>query len=31
MKQLLLDFAHHPAPTFGNFVPGRNVEALAAV
>jgi DnaA family protein len=31
MKQLLLDFAHHPAPTFGNFVPGRNVEPLAAV
>ncbi len=31
MKQLLLDFAHPPAPTFGNFVPGGNVEALAAV
>jgi len=31
MKQLLLDFAQHPVPTFGNFVPGRNAEALAAV
>ena len=31
MKQLLLDFAQPPAPTFENFVPGRNVEPLAAV
>jgi DnaA family protein len=30
MKQLLL-FAQPPAPTFENFVPGRNVEPLAAL
>lgn len=31
MKQLLLDFTHPPAPTFANFVPGRNAELLAAL
>jgi DnaA family protein len=31
MRQLLLDFTQAPAPTFENFVPGRNAEALAAV
>ena len=31
MKQLLLDFSQAPAPTFANFVPGRNAEALAAL
>ena len=31
MRQLLLDFAQAPAPTFDNFVPGRNAEPLAAV
>ena len=31
MRQLLLDFTQAPAPTFENFVPGRNVEPLAAV
>ncbi len=31
MKQLLLDFTQAPAPTFANFVPGRNAEALAAL
>jgi len=31
MKQLLLDFAHPPAPTFANFVAGRNAELLAAL
>lgn len=30
MRQLLLDFTRAPAPTFENFVPGRNVEPLAA-
>ncbi len=31
MRQLLLDFTQAPAPTFENFVPGRNAEPLAAV
>jgi DnaA-homolog protein len=31
MRQLLLDFTRAPAPTFENFVPGRNAEPLAAV
>jgi DnaA family protein len=31
MRQLLLDFAQAPAPTFENFVPGGNAEALAAM
>lgn len=31
MRQLLLDFTQAPAPTFENFVPGRNVEPLAAL
>jgi DnaA-homolog protein len=31
MRQLLLDIAPAPAPTFENFVPGRNAEPLAAV
>jgi DnaA family protein len=31
MKQLLLDFAQPPPPTFENFVPGRSAEALAAL
>lgn len=31
MRQLLLDFTQAPAPTFENFVPGGNAEALAAV
>lgn len=31
MRQLLLDFAQAPAPTFENFVPGHNAEPLAAV
>ncbi|MGE0355458.1 MAG: DnaA regulatory inactivator Hda [Burkholderiales bacterium] len=31
MRQLLLDFAQPPAPTFGNFVTGRNAEPLAAL
>jgi DnaA family protein len=31
MRQLLLDFTQAPAPTFENFVPGSNAEALAAV
>ncbi len=31
MRQLLLDFTRAPAPTFANFVPGRNAEALAAL
>jgi len=31
MRQLLLDFTQAPAPTFGNFVTGRNEEPLAAV
>ncbi len=30
MRQLLLDFTQAPAPTFENFVPGRNAEPLAA-
>jgi DnaA family protein len=30
MKQLLLDFTAPPAPNFGNFVLGRNAEAVAA-
>lgn len=30
MKQLLLDFTHAPAPTFANYVPGRNAELLTA-
>jgi DnaA family protein len=30
MKQLLLDFTQAPAPTFANFVPGRNAELLTA-
>jgi DnaA family protein len=31
MRQLLLDFTPAPAPTFENFVPGRNAEALAVL
>ncbi len=31
MRQLLLDITQAPAPSFGNFVPGRNAEALAAL
>ena len=31
MRQLLLDFTQAPAPTFENFVTGRNAEPLAAV
>ena len=31
MRQLLLDFTQAPAPTFANFVAGRNAEPLAAV
>jgi DnaA family protein len=31
MKQLLLDFTRPPAPTFANFVPGRNAELLTAL
>lgn len=31
MKQLLLDFTRAPAPTFANFVPGRNAELLTAL
>jgi DnaA-homolog protein len=31
MRQLLLDFTQAPAPTFENFVPGGNIEPLAAV
>jgi DnaA family protein len=31
MKQLLLDFTQAPAPTFENFVPGRNGELLIAI
>jgi DnaA family protein len=31
MRQLALDLAAPPAPTFGNFVAGRNAEALAHV
>jgi len=31
MKQLLLDFATAPAPTFANFIPARNAELLTAL
>jgi DnaA family protein len=31
VRQLLLDFTQAPAPTFENFVPGRNAEPLAAL
>ena len=31
MRQLLLDFTQAPAPTFENFVPGRNAELLQAL
>lgn len=31
MSQLVLDFGPPPAPTLGNFVPGRNRECLAAL
>ena len=31
MKQLLLDFTQAPAPTFQNFVPGRNAELLSTL
>jgi DnaA family protein len=31
LKQLLLDFTRPPAPTFTNFIPGRNAEAAHAV
>ncbi|MGZ5067835.1 MAG: DnaA ATPase domain-containing protein, partial [Usitatibacter sp.] len=31
MRQLLLDFTQAPAPTFANFVPGRNAEAACAL
>lgn len=31
MRQLLLDFTQAPAPTFENYVTGRNAEPLAAV
>lgn len=31
MKQLLLDFTQAPAPTFANYVPGRNAEMLTAL
>jgi DnaA family protein len=31
MRQLLLDFTQAPAPTFENFVPGRNAEPLASL
>jgi len=31
MKQLLLDLTQAPAPTFANFVPGRNAELLSAL
>jgi DnaA family protein len=31
MRQLLLDFAQAPAPTFDNFVPGQNAEPLAVL
>ena len=31
MRQLLLDFTRAPAPTFENFVHGRNAEAVQAI
>ena len=31
MRQLLLDITQAPEPSFANFVPGRNAEALAAL
>lgn len=31
MQQLVLDLLPAPAPSFGNYVPGRNAEALAAL
>jgi len=31
MKQLLLDLTAYPAPTFANFVPGGNAEAVASL
>ena len=31
MRQLLLDFTRAPAPTFENFVPGRNAELVQAL
>ena len=31
MRQLLLDITQAPSPSFENFVPGRNAEALAAL
>lgn len=31
MRQLLLDFTRAPAPTFANFIPGGNTEALHAL
>jgi DnaA family protein len=31
MKQLILDIARHPSPSFANFVVGRNAEVLAAL
>lgn len=31
MKQLVLDLITAPAPTFGNFIPGQNCEALLAL
>jgi DnaA family protein len=31
MRQLLLDFTQAPAPTFANFVPGRNAELAHAL
>lgn len=31
MRQLLLDFTHAPAPTFANFVHGRNAELAHAL
>lgn len=31
MRQLLLDITQAPEPSFENFVPGRNAEALAAL
>jgi DnaA family protein len=31
MQQLVLDLSHPPPPTFANFAPGRNLEALKSL
>ncbi|UCE31163.1 MAG: DnaA regulatory inactivator Hda [Burkholderiales bacterium] len=31
MRQIALDFGPAPAPTFGNYLPGRNLAAVAAL